>query len=89
VIARGLAACSTLAPPPRGGEAMAGRLSVRVESDPPRSVAAAFELRGSPQAGELDLSTPLGSLMARARCRRARSCSPRRTTRRPIRISMR
>ena len=66
-LALGLAACSTLAPPPRGGDAIAGRLSVRVESDPPRSVAAAFELRGSPRAGELDLSTPLGSLMARAR----------------------
>ena len=66
-LALGLAACSTLTPPPRGGDAIVGRLSVRVESDPPRSVAAAFELRGSPRAGELDLSTPLGSLMARAR----------------------
>jgi hypothetical protein len=29
-LALGLTACSTLAPPPRGGEAMAGRLFVRV-----------------------------------------------------------
>ena len=63
----GLSACSTLQPAPPAPAAFAGRLSVKVESDPPHAVAAAFELRGTPQAGQLDLATPLGSLMARAR----------------------
>jgi outer membrane lipoprotein LolB len=67
VCAFALAACSSLPPAPPAGEVMSGRLSVRVASDPPRSGTAAFELRGSPEAGQLDLSTPLGSLMARAR----------------------
>jgi outer membrane lipoprotein LolB len=62
-----LAACSSLQPAPPSAQSISGWLSVRVESEPPKSVSAAFELRGTPQAGELDLSTPLGSLMARAR----------------------
>ena len=66
-LALGLAACSTLQPAPPAPAEFAGRLSVKVESDPPHAVAAAFELRGTPQAGQLDLATPLGSLMARAR----------------------
>jgi outer membrane lipoprotein LolB len=68
----GLAGCATV---PRGGanlagETLSGRLSVRVEADgatPARSVAAVFDLRGDPSAGRLDLSTPLGSMMAQAR----------------------
>ena len=68
----GLAGCVTV---PRGGanlggEALSGRLSVRVEADgatPARSVSAVFDLRGNPSAGRLDLSTPLGSMMAQAR----------------------
>ena len=53
-----------------GGDSFAGRLSVRVEptgSAPARSLAAAFDLRGSAAAGSLGLSTPLGSMLAQAR----------------------
>jgi len=41
-----------------------GRLSVRIESDPPQAFSAGFELRGSPQVGELIFYTPLGSTAA-------------------------
>ena len=52
------------------GDALSGRLSVTVEADgatPARSLSAAFELRGDPGVGRLDLSTPLGSVLAQAR----------------------
>jgi len=67
-----VAGCASLEPaaPIAGGDAFAGRLSVRVESAgsaPARSLAAAFDLRGSPSAGTLGLSTPLGSMLAEAR----------------------
>lgn len=41
-----------------------GRLSLRIESDQVQSFAAGFELTGNAQAGELVLSTPLGSTLA-------------------------
>jgi outer membrane lipoprotein LolB len=44
-----------------------GRLALRVESDPPQSFSAGFDLRGTPAAGELQLSTPLGSTVAEVR----------------------
>ena len=53
-----------------GGETLSGRLAVRVdaaEGAPARSVSAAFELRGDAGNGRLDLSTPLGSVLAQAR----------------------
>jgi outer membrane lipoprotein LolB len=67
-----LAACASV---PRGaadvpGDNLSGRMSVRVEASdgvPARSENAAFELRGTAQAGRLDLSTPLGSVVAQAR----------------------
>jgi len=67
-----LAACASVPPAlaPAGGETLAGRLAVRVDpsgDSEARSVTAGFELRGAPAAGQLDLSTPLGTLMARAR----------------------
>ena len=52
------------------GETLSGRLAVRVDGvdgAAPRSVSAAFELQGSPRSGRLNLSTPLGSVMAQAR----------------------
>ena len=69
-----IAGCASVEPavPVTGGDAFAGRLSVRVEpagSAPARSLAAAFDLRGSPAAGTLGLSTPLGSMLAEARWR--------------------
>jgi len=53
-----------------GGETLAGRLSVRVESEgsePARALNAAFELRGDPNRGRLDLATPFGNVLAQAR----------------------
>jgi len=67
-----LAACTTVprAPPASPSETLSGRLSIRVDADgatPARTLTAAFELNGGPQAGRLDLSTPLGSILAQAR----------------------
>lgn len=49
---------------------LSGRLSVQV-SGRKDGGSAAFELLGSPDSGRLELSTPLGSLVARARWSRA------------------
>jgi outer membrane lipoprotein LolB len=67
-----LAACASV---PRGervavGDNFTGRMSVRVDAangTPARSENAAFELIGTPQVGRLNLSTPLGSVVAQAR----------------------
>lgn len=63
-----LAGCAT--PPPRAAGVLGGRLSVQVEASPAqaaRQLSAGFELRGDATRGELDLSSPLGAVMARAR----------------------
>ena len=55
---------------PVAGETLTGRLAVRVDGSDgasPRSENATFELQGSAQAGRLELSTPLGSILAQAR----------------------
>ena len=62
-----LAACAS--PPPRapladGTASWSGRLGLQVESEPPQNYQAAFELQGSPAAGELTLFTPLGGVLA-------------------------
>jgi len=65
-----LAACAVAPPAPVGGDSLSGRLAVKVDGEggaPPRSVSAAFELLGDPQRGRLNLSTPLGSVLAQAR----------------------
>jgi outer membrane lipoprotein LolB len=67
-----LGACATPPPaPPAGdGDALSGRMSVQVEShgaEAARSVNATFELKGDGRQGSLDLSTPLGTLLAQAR----------------------
>lgn len=57
------------------GEVLSGRLALQVAADgatPARALSAAFELRGNPDAGRLDLSTPLGSVLAQARWSPAR-----------------
>jgi outer membrane lipoprotein LolB len=41
-----------------------GRLALQVESEPPQSYAGGFELQGSPDQGELLLSSPLGQTLA-------------------------
>jgi len=67
-----LAACASVPPgaAPIAGETLSGRLAVRVdayEGAAARSENASFELQGSAQAGRLNLSTPLGSVVAQAR----------------------
>jgi outer membrane lipoprotein LolB len=67
-----IAGCASVEPaaPVVGGDSFAGRLSVRVEptsSTSARALAAAFDLRGTPTAGTLGLSTPIGSMLAQAR----------------------
>jgi len=61
-----LTACAS--PPPRTaadeGTRWSGRLGLQVESDPPQSYQAAFELQGSADAGELTLFNPLGGVLA-------------------------
>lgn len=67
-----LAGCATAPRPPAAAtdDALAGRLSVRVDATPAseaRNVTASFDLQGNPQQGRLDLSTPLGTVLAQAR----------------------
>jgi outer membrane lipoprotein LolB len=45
-------------------ERWSGRLGLVVASEPPQSFFAGFELNGNPQAGELSLTSPLGSTLA-------------------------
>lgn len=69
-LAGALAGCANLVPPSSAPVALAGRIAVSVEAwgaAPARSVNASFELRGGARDGALDLSTPLGSLVAQAR----------------------
>jgi len=72
VVATVLAGCTTVPPSPAAGaaEILSGRLAIRVDpvaNEAPRSVSAAFDLRGDSRAGTLGLSTPLGSMLAQAR----------------------
>jgi outer membrane lipoprotein LolB len=65
-----LVGCAT--PPPRTVPDLAGRLVLRVEAHEgaaPHSVSTGFELRGDARAGELQLTTPIGSAAAQARWR--------------------
>jgi len=61
-----LAACASLTPPQHTSAVLSGRLSVRVDSEPPRSLSAAFELSGNARTGALVLTSPLGSTLAQA-----------------------
>ena len=65
-----LAACASTHPDPKDAGWTSGRMSVRVEAwgtEPARSVGSSFELRGGPDAGELRLTSPLGTRVASAR----------------------
>jgi outer membrane lipoprotein LolB len=71
LLAAALAACAS-APkePPPAGDTLSGRLSVKVDATttaPGQSVSAGFELQGTPVAGQLGLSTPIGTMLAQAR----------------------
>lgn len=59
-----LTACATPQAPAPGQAHWSGRLAVQVASTPPQSFSAGFELTGSPEAGELALTTPLGNTVA-------------------------
>ena len=65
-----LSACAQL-PPTSATHApnaiWSGRLSLQVQSDPPQSLTAGFELKGSPASGELVLNSPLGNTLLAAR----------------------
>ena len=70
VLAGALAGCASLAPPSAAPVELTGRIVVSVaagDGQPARSLNANFELRGGARDGALDLSTPLGSLVAQAR----------------------
>lgn len=60
-----LAGCATRPIP--GTEQLSGRIAVRVDGTPPRSVNADFELTGNASRGQLVLSGPLGATAAQAR----------------------
>jgi outer membrane lipoprotein LolB len=72
MLALALAGCAQLpreTAPPTGEARLGGRISVTVAGDAHKrgtGGAASFELFGSPQAGRLELTSPLGSLVARA-----------------------
>lgn len=60
-----LAACATPQRSVLPGEmAWIGRLALTVHTDPAQSVTAGFDLRGSPDAGTLLLTSPLGNAVA-------------------------
>lgn len=60
-----LSACATPQRAVQPGEDLwSGRLAMTVQSDPPQSFSAGFELRGTPDAGELQLTSPLGTSIA-------------------------
>jgi outer membrane lipoprotein LolB len=64
-----LAGCATPPRPaaPGAPSPLSGRLLVRIDGQPPRSVSAQFELTGTPAEGALVLSGPLGTTAAQAR----------------------
>ena len=60
-----LAACSTPPISPKGDNGpWSGRLALRIDSDPPQSISAGFELQGTPTTGSLQLHSPLGNTLA-------------------------
>ncbi len=62
-----LAGCAAPRAPvarPPDTQTWTGRLSLRIDSEPVQSFAAMFELTGTPEAGELTLTSPIGSTLA-------------------------
>lgn len=62
-----LAACAAPRVPAPGEARWSGRLAVQVDSTPPQSFSAGFDLSGNPEAGELALTSPLGNTLATVR----------------------
>ncbi len=59
-----LSACATPRLVTPGEASWSGRLALQVDSHPPQSYSAGFDLHGSAQAGELQLTSPLGNTLA-------------------------
>ena len=59
-----LGACAT-APRERTASFWSGRIGLQVQSDPPQSLQASFELQGNPQEGDLTLLNLVGGILAR------------------------
>jgi outer membrane lipoprotein LolB len=60
-----LTACATPRPAATPGQASwSGRLALKVDSTPPQSFAAGFDLHGTPLAGQLQFTSPLGNTVA-------------------------
>jgi outer membrane lipoprotein LolB len=64
-----LAGCATRPPVPEDEGSVGGRLSLKVErpGEPPRNLAARFDLEGNERQGRLVLDTPIGTRVAQAR----------------------
>ena len=61
-----LAGCAVppRAPAPQAVQVWSGRLALTVEGQARKSFSSGFELKGSPEAGELSLFSPLGGTLA-------------------------
>lgn len=44
-------------------DAWAGRIGLQIQSEPPQAFFAGFELKGNAQAGDLKLTSPIGSVL--------------------------
>ncbi|WP_295982179.1 lipoprotein insertase outer membrane protein LolB [uncultured Variovorax sp.] len=64
LLAAGCAQLSGGSSAPKPSGSWSGRMSLRIESEPVQMFAALFELRGSAEAGDLSLTTPIGSTLA-------------------------
>ena len=62
-----MAGCATPQKPVGPGatqnDEWAGRISLQIQSEPPQAFFAGFELKGKAQAGELKLTSPIGSVL--------------------------
>lgn len=66
-ILAGCAGVGGAAAPDASSGHWSGRMSLRVDSAPPQSFSAFFELRGNARAGQLQLTSPIGSTLGLAR----------------------
>jgi len=64
VLAAGCASPPRATPSEAAASLWSGRLALQVKDNPSQSFSASFELKGNAQAGELTLSTPIGSTLA-------------------------
>ncbi len=66
-VALALSGCATVVP--EDTQRWSGRMALRVHGTAPQSFSAAFELSGSPNLGELQLISPIGTTLALLRWR--------------------